>query len=1128
LSFSMTSLIPSALDPRRTVVVEACAGSGKTWLLASRIVRLLLDGVAPGEILAITFTRKAAREIEERVMGWLRDLASGDEAAVCQFLAERSALRAANIQSPADAELVRRARGLYEQVATGEPSLAVHTFHGWFLQLLAAAPLQSAHAGASLVESVGRLLEEVWSDFAAALQAAPDGAPAVAFRRLLDGVGLDGTRKLVLAMVARRAEWAAYLGDLVGAHAGDENAVLDFAVGTLAAQLGAGEPGDAQLAFFAALSEGRWQAYLGLLESRATDTDKRLAATLRAALAERDDLNARFAGLCAALLTKEGAPRARKPSKTLDKEMGSAGAETFLALHAELAGALVECLAQGAEEQALAFNRDALTLGHAFVSLLDRFKAQRRLMDFSDAEWRALDLLRHPEHAALTQARLDARYKHLLLDEFQDTNPLQWHILLAWLDAYDNADEAPRVFLVGDPKQSIYRFRRAEPRLFEEAATYLEQRFGAVRLSQDATRRNAPAIVEVVNQLFGAAPVFQPFRPQSSFAQGLPGRIEILPPFGKEDTGSESDAVPAAALRDPLTQPESEVEDARRRLEGRALASRLQEMVGHWLVRGEGGQPRTARYGDVMLLVRRRTQLAEYERALREAGIPYLAASRGGLLTTLEALDIAALLKFLVLPADNLALAQALRAPLFDASDAELLALSGRPGATWWERLSGWPDAPLRLARAASLLGGWLRAADRLPAHDLLDRIYHQGDLRARYAAAVPPAMRAAVDANLTAILDLALDLDGGRYPSLPRFIDELATLADADGDEAPDEGLIESDDDDAGQGRVRILTIHAAKGLEAPIVWLLDAHAGVSNKDAYSVLVDWPPGAAQPTHFSLLGRKETRGRAREPLFEQEQAAAAREELNLLYVAITRAKQVFVASGVQPGKDPGDTFLSRLAAAVRELGHEDGVHGEALAEVAGDGVVATAEARSAPALLAAPPAIGERRGESSAGAQFGTLLHAALEDLANGKSPRAASATTATTAGSADEAAAAEAVARRLIALPAVAPFFDAKRIVRAWNEVELADVKGDVRRADRVVEFFEEVWVLDYKSGTPDKVLLASYRQQVAEYMALLAPIFAAKPVRGALLFADGSVIEACASDSAADGITSRIQLAT
>lgn len=1103
----MSSLIATALNPHRSVVVEACAGSGKTWLLASRIVRLLLDGVAPGEILAITFTRKAAREIEERVMGWLRDLASGDEAAVVRFLAERSALPGETISTPAEAELVRRARGLYEQVATAEPSLAVHTFHGWFLQLLAAAPLQSVHAGASLVESAGRLIDEVWSDFAAAMQAAPEAAPAVAFRQLLGDVGLDATRRLVMAMVARRAEWAAY----VAHQAADPAAALAFAVDTLAGQLGAGEPGEALVRFFAQMSESDYQVYLGLLEMRTTDTDQRLAATLRAALAERNDLAVRFAGLCAVLLTKEGSVRSRKPSKALDKELGAVRAEQLLALHAQLAAGLIDCREQIAEELALAFNRAALTLGQAFVTALDRFKLSRRLMDFSDAEWRALDLLQHPEFAALTQARLDARYKHLLLDEFQDTNPLQWHILLAWLDAYGDANEAPRVFLVGDPKQSIYRFRRAEPRLFEEAATYLVDRFAAARLSQDATRRNAPAIVEVVNQLFGNAPVFQPFRPQSSFAVGLLGRIEVLPLFGNDEDGEDGTAA-VRGLRDPLTQPETVAEDARRRQEGLALAGRLQAMVGQTLVRGHDGQERPARYGDVMLLVRRRTQLAEYERALREANIPYLAASRGGLLATLEALDIAALLKFLVLPADNLALAQALRSPLFACRDEDLLALSGRPGSGWWARLAAWSgdDCPPRLARAAGLLGDWLRAADRLPAHDLLDRVYHQGDLRARYAAAVPPAMRAAVDANLTAILNLALDLDGGRYPSLPRFIDELATLADADGDEAPDEGMISSDEDgEAGAGRVRILTIHAAKGLEAPIVWLLDAHAGVSNKDTWSVLVDWPPGAAQPSHFSLVGRKDERGRARDPLFEQEQQAAAREELNLLYVAITRAKQVFIASGVSASRDPGETFLSRLAAAVAGLGHDDGVHGEALP--VGDMLPRTDEIATATgglATVATPAAVGERRPAASAGARFGTLLHGVLEDLANGRPPRS-------------EHGDALAAARHMLAAPQIAPFFDARRIVAAWNEVELADVKGSVRRADRVVEFDQEAWVLDYKSGTPDEAMLADYRQQIADYIQLLTPLFSPKPVRGALLFADGALIEAFASR--VDGIPSR-----
>ena len=163
-----TSLIERALDPARSVVVEACAGSGKTWLLASRIVRLLLAGVAPGEILAITFTRKAAREIEQRVVVWLHLLATGSEAQLGDFLAERGVVT--------DKEALRTARGLYEGVLAAQPGLAVNTFHGWFLQLVDAAPLSANLAGAMLVETGSRLFDELWQTFAASLQKAPDSA----------------------------------------------------------------------------------------------------------------------------------------------------------------------------------------------------------------------------------------------------------------------------------------------------------------------------------------------------------------------------------------------------------------------------------------------------------------------------------------------------------------------------------------------------------------------------------------------------------------------------------------------------------------------------------------------------------------------------------------------------------------------------------------------------------------------------------------------------------------------------------------------------------------------------------------------------------------------------------------
>ena len=144
--------ILDALEPSRSVVVEACAGSGKTWLLASRIVRLLLSGIAPGEILAITFTRKAAREIEERVVDWLHLLATGSDAQVLVFLGERGV--------SADTALLRNARGLYERVLVAQPRLAVNTFHGWFLQLVDAAPLSANLSGATLVETDSRLFDE--------------------------------------------------------------------------------------------------------------------------------------------------------------------------------------------------------------------------------------------------------------------------------------------------------------------------------------------------------------------------------------------------------------------------------------------------------------------------------------------------------------------------------------------------------------------------------------------------------------------------------------------------------------------------------------------------------------------------------------------------------------------------------------------------------------------------------------------------------------------------------------------------------------------------------------------------------------------------------------------------------
>jgi ATP-dependent helicase/nuclease subunit A len=179
-----------ALDPGLSVIVEACAGSGKTWTLVSRLIRLLLAGVQPGEILAITYTRKAAREIEERLQHWLANLAVWDDDRVAAFLDERG------LDARRDPALIDRARSLFEQVATARPGLTVNTFHGWFSALLAAAPLSSGLAGQQLAERTAPLRDQAWAVLMRRAGSAPEGELAQSVRWLLAQCGIAGTQKL--------------------------------------------------------------------------------------------------------------------------------------------------------------------------------------------------------------------------------------------------------------------------------------------------------------------------------------------------------------------------------------------------------------------------------------------------------------------------------------------------------------------------------------------------------------------------------------------------------------------------------------------------------------------------------------------------------------------------------------------------------------------------------------------------------------------------------------------------------------------------------------------------------------------------------------------------------------------
>jgi len=423
--------------------------------------------------------------------------------------------------------------------------------------------------------------------------------------------------------------------------------------------------------------------------------------------------------------------------------------------------------------------------------------------------------------------------------------------------------------------------------------------------------------------------------------------------------------------------------------------------------------------------------------------------------------------------------------------------------------------------------------------HDLLDRIYFEGDVLARYSAVLPPEMRAKVAANLHAFMEIALSVDAGRYPSLPRFLQELRELRDSR-DDAPDEGRLGT----AGDA-VRIYTVHESKGLEAPIVWLLDANAEKKNKEGNDVLLDWPAHEPQPLHFSLYADQASRGRKRAPLFEQDAAQQAREEMNLLYVAMTRAQQALIVSGNSKGDDKEEkkkalSWYDRIAAAIsqsvipaqagiqiieqasrsetnplcRPLRGDNDSLDSGLRRITSDlpacglSRMASSSINDVSVVVELPSIIpiGKRTVRNTAQQQRGIWLHAMLQHLTEG--------------GARDEHELRQRLgipsaemkplwqqAQHLLATPQLTRFFDAQHYRSASNEMPYVDARGELKRIDRLVEFDGEVWVLDYKLGDSEDA--ARYRAQMQEYRTAMQTVYAGKTVRCALLFADGVLSE-------------------
>ena len=1050
---SMARFYAVACDPARHVAVEACAGAGKTWMLVSRIVRALLSGCAPHEILAISFTRRAAGEMRERLHQWLAEFARAEPHALIAELVARGFAPAA---AQAAAEPLR---GLYRQVLHAARPVQILTFHGWFWTLLAGAPLSLLErlglpADADLVEDESELVARLWPRFYQRLiEQPPLRADHLA---LVKRHGRFQTQKALEGVLQRRIEFG--LADALG--------VPERSVDTAAQRFA--EFTDWPRPLDALFDDPAQRALLGraakALGTGAPSFAKK-GVELEQALAARDG-----PGLIRALLTDKDEPR-----KFSDKVVG-------LEFVRQAQEQVVRAQRAEAQQEAHEYQQRMTRLSRLLLAEFAALKRERGVLDMADIEHAAQHLLGDELLGGFLQERLDARVRHLLIDEFQDTNPLQWQALSAWLSGYVGSGgglEPPRVFIVGDPKQSIYRFRRAEPQVFRAAQAFLRDGLGGDLLACDHTRRNAPALLAALNDVMSRAQAdgaYDGFRAHSTASTDAGGVLELPPIARDESAAAAADATP---WRDTLTEPRTLPEDTLQQRECRQAA--------RWIARCIAEASPPIRPSDVMVLARRRAPLGVLQAELRALGVAATQPEQRRLADAPEVQDIVALLDALVSSGHDLSTARMLRSPLFSVSDDALvqiaLAKRANPTLSWFElllnpkqemqeMLASQPDLPEKLRRWK----GWL---DTQSPHDALAAIYHDADVLARFAAAAPVALRETVLANLRAVLSAALRIDAARYATPYALVRALKSRF---GPMAP-----ASSKPDA----VGLLTVHGAKGLEAPLVLLLDTEAQLGRKDAMGVLIDWPGEASAPRRFAFLVSESHPSDCCIDAVAAEQAARAREELNALYVAMTRARSRLVLSSVAPARAAATpSWRSRIVAhamrveldeaplpAIDEAAHF------VLHELPGAPPVAASTAVS----TVAGPTTPSRPGVSSSsrtgtGAAITTTtdrdrfeadlrLHAALRRLlgwaamgADAVPPAQVAAITRDGRLTPTQARHAAALAQAVLTGPS-GWAWDAAQVDWQQNDLDLVSPDGAVLRLDRLVRRADtgQWWVFDY-----------------------------------------------------------------
>ncbi|WP_337267735.1 double-strand break repair helicase AddA [Oryzifoliimicrobium ureilyticus] len=887
-----------ASDPKRSAWVSANAGSGKTHVLTQRVIRLLLAGARPSAILCLTYTKAAASEMSNRVFQRLADWAVLDDEALSQRIAAIEGAQPDRIK-------LAEARRLFAKALETPGGLKIQTIHAFCEALLHQFPLEANVAGhfsvlddraasTLLTEARRRLLTATTED---------DSQLSEAFSHILnlaDEAGLEG---LLADIVAQRNAIQRFLA-YSAARGGTEHVLrarLDLS------------PTDSEATMAArywplpGLQGPMLQLYLDVAADKGGAKPQEVAANLRSVVGQTDVVE-RVRLLERIFLTQDGRPKSDR--EFLAKAMLAHSpvlAEAVDAARAHVAA----CRDRLKVVRMFEATRAALILAERLNRDYDALKKQRSQLDFEDLITRTADLLTKSGVGPWIHYKLDQGIDHILVDEAQDTSPIQWEVIQSLAEDFFSGESARTtlrtLFAVGDEKQSIYSFQGARPERFSEESMRTQRRvssggqlFSSVRLP--LSFRSTADVLAAVDHIFssnenarGLSAQAEPVVHRSSRI-GHPGAVDLWEMIAPAETIKDEDwTAPFDAT--PETAPPAVL--------ARRIADTIATLVGRETV-VEKGRERRIEPGDILVLVRKRDSfVTALTRALKHRGrdIPVAGADRLVLTSHIAIQDLMALGRFVLLPKDDLSLACLLKSPLFDLTEDDLFELAAKREETesLWERLQTAAQILPHYAIVVGALRTFISQSKQYSVHDFYSRVLGLHGGRRKFLGRLGTEVSDIIDEFLT----FTLDHETNGLPGLQSFISTLEL-------EAP-EVKREQDKD---RNEVRIMTVHASKGLEAPVVFLVDGGAKAFSSSHMPKLRLIKSGHDEPPTPVWVPLGDLGNAITEKDGERIRSLAEDEYRRLLYVAMTRAADRLIVCGYRGSRAATDNWHTMISKAL--------------------------------------------------------------------------------------------------------------------------------------------------------------------------------------------------------------------